>query len=138
MRVVVDANVAVAALLRPAGPTRRLLDSRAHAWHAPRALLDELTEHEAEFAARAAVPPGRWRAHVTKLQPLLTWATAAQMRPFARRAARLAREDPDDAPYLACAWAVGAEFLWTFDRRLASIAPLRAGSWPLEPEPSQD
>lgn len=133
MRVVVDANVAIRAVLRPAGTIRRLTDAQEHGWYAPAWLRDELREHEEELAGKLGVPASRWRRSVERLEPRLSWVPPGKLARHAPRARRLCSADPDDAPYVACALAIKADYLWTFDKRLAEVAPCRAGPWPETP-----
>lgn len=124
MRVVVDANIVAAALVRPTGWTASELSRQDVEWYAPEPLFAELEEHTEEFAALAGCAPAAFRRRVTRLTGLRVVKQESLVRaadhPLVRRAEMV---DPDDAVYMAAVVAVGADHLWTRDRRLLAAFP---------------
>lgn len=120
MRVIVDANIAAAALIRPDGWTARQLDRADVVWLAPSHLFDELHAHVEDYAAKAEVETevlnkriGRFEERVESVPgPDLVGAAD---HPLVEQAEKT---DPDDAPYLAALVASEADLLWTRDGAL--------------------
>ena len=127
MRVVLDASVVVAALIRPRGWTVSELARDDVEWYVPRFLLEELEEHLAEFANTAQVSASKLRRRIETLRRKTIVKDEELIPhlddPIMRRAAAI---DPDDAPYLAAVLAVGADYLWTRDKDLLTAFPALA------------
>jgi len=124
MRVVVDASIVAAALVRPDGWSAIELSRRDVEWLAPAYLLEELEEHADRLAGDAGLTAREFRRRVASLRmlrtvPATTIARAADD-PRVKRAETI---DPDDAVYLATAIATEADFLWTRDRALLKAFP---------------
>lgn len=120
MRVVVDANVAAAALIRPDGWTARQLERADVTWLAPSFLFDELHDHTESYAAKAEVEPDRFADRIERFQERVDGVPGADLveaghHPLVVRAEEV---DPDDAPYLAAVVAADADLLWTRDQGL--------------------
>jgi predicted nucleic acid-binding protein len=120
MRVVVDANVVAAALIRPGGWTAQELARTDVEWIAPAFLLDELEEHGAEYAAKAGCALAEWerRRHALVKRLRLVAAKDLAAADGSALVKRAARADPDDAVYVAALVAAGADLLWTRDAAL--------------------
>lgn len=127
MWIVLDASVAVAALLNPDGWTARQTNRQDITWFAPDFLLDELTAYAEEFAGKAGARSDIWldRAHrfVERIDAIPGEEIACHVdHELVQRAGQI---DPDDTAYVAALVAVGAEFLWTRDKALLSeLAPV--------------
>jgi len=125
VRVVVDANIIAAALIRPDGWTAGQLARADIDWMAPELVALELDEHAAEYAAKAGCSAGEWRrrteALLTRFRLVPTGVLLAADR--SKEVRKAARTDPDDAIYVAAAVATGADLLWTRDRRLLAAFP---------------
>lgn len=120
MRIVVDANIAAAALIRPAGWTARQLEREDVTWLAPSYLFDELAEHEESYAGKAGVDLGEWRDRVEGFSRRVQAVEAAAVLERADHdlVQRAEAVDPDDAVYLAALLAAEADLLWTRDEDL--------------------
>jgi predicted nucleic acid-binding protein len=123
MRVVVDASIVAAALVRPRGWTARELSRSDVEWFAPETLFDEINEHAARLSETAGCSRdsllyrmGRLRVGLVPQAELLS----ALGDPLVTRAAQV---DPDDVAYLAAVVATSAEYLWTRDHRLLAAFP---------------
>lgn len=120
MLVVVDANIAAAALIRPGGWTARQLEREDVTWLAPSYLFDELAEHEQTYARKAGVDLGEWRDRVESFSRRVQ---AVEAEAILERADydlvhRAEDVDPDDAVYIAALLAAGADLSWTRDEAL--------------------
>jgi len=124
MRVVVDASIVVAALIRPRGWTARELVRGDVEWYIPSFLFDELEEHVREFADLADCSPATLRKRIENLRSLNV-IEDRNLDPFlgSPLVSRAAAIDPDDAIYVAAALAVGADCLWTRDKEMLNAFP---------------
>ena len=124
MRVVVDASLVAAALIRPRGWTAGELARTDVELYIPAFLLEELEEHVREFAEIADVSTGSMRGRIASLRAKRIVSDRDTARflddPIVARASTI---DSDDAPYLAAVLAVGADFLWTRDNALLAAFP---------------
>lgn len=120
MRVVVDANIAAAALIRPGGWTARQLEREDVTWLAPAYLFDELAGHEKTYARKAEIDLEEWRDRVEGFSRRVRSVEAEAI--LERADHDLVRQaeavDPDDAVYLAAVLAAEADLLWTRDEDL--------------------
>jgi predicted nucleic acid-binding protein len=124
MRVVVDASIVVAALIRPRGWTATELKRADVEWYVPGFLFDELREHLGEFAGLADCSPSTLRGRIEGLRSLhvIEGRTLIPFldNPLVRRAEAI---DVDDASYLVAVLAVGADYLWTRDKEILAAFP---------------
>lgn len=125
MRVVLDANVVVAALIRPDGWTARELRRDDVAWLAPWSIMDEVGEHAEEYAEKAGCTRREWDRRLRTLLRRIEVVPAAALDPA--MASPLVEQaeaiDPDDAAYLATVVATNADHLWTRDAALLDAFP---------------
>lgn len=102
MRVVVDASVVVAALIRPRSWTAAELARGDVEWYVPGFLFDELKEHRREFAELAGCSPSTLRKRIEGLRSLQVIVDRSLIpfldSPLVRREEAI---DADDASYVA-------------------------------------
>jgi predicted nucleic acid-binding protein len=121
MRLVVDANVLLSALLRD-GPTRELLLHAPLDLYAPAWLRREGERHEAEIARRSDLGLPIVRSLIHRLLEQAQQVPEPVLAKHAGEAlARCGRAGRKDAPYVACCLAVDAA-LWTQGRTLSKEA----------------
>lgn len=124
LRVVADANVVAAALVRPAGWSAGQLTRSDVEWVAPSFLFDELSEHAEEYAAKAGCTRREWQTRVAELRK--RFAIVPEHELVTARGEivdRVEAVDPDDVAYAAALVASGADLLWTRDRALLAALP---------------
>lgn len=126
MRVVIDTNVAVSALIRPVGWTARQLERPAFEFVAPKFLHDEIALRLDEFAEKAGCDRDEMES---RLERLNRWVTFVEYADYAESlndalVNRVKRVDPADVPFAATFVQSNASLLWTRDRRLREVAPL--------------
>lgn len=127
MWIVIDANIAASALVKPGGWTARQVNRQDITWFAPSLLRDELTAHAEVLARKTGISTEIWRERVhrflDRIESIVEEDTARHH--DHELVQRAAEADPDDAAYMAALVAVDAEFLWTRDRALLSeLAPV--------------
>ena len=119
MRVVLDTNTLVSALLSPHGPPRRLLDgARAQTYelYSSPVLMAELLDvvSREKFARRFAEAGLIPLAFVGEIRRLASMATPASV-------PRVIADDADDDQVLACALAGNADLIVSGDRHLLGL-----------------
>lgn len=115
MRVVVDANVVLSAMLRDGAVRHALASTDAHLF-APAFLKQELGKHLGTMARRAGVKKADAQAALEGLLADVIWVGEEAIERSWKQAHRaLAKTDPKDVPYLAAALAVHADAIWSFD-----------------------
>lgn len=124
-RVVVDANIIAAALIRPMGWTAEQLARADVDWLTPELVRLGLDEHAAEDAEKAGCSVGEWRRRCEGLLARFRLVPTAELLAADRSALvrRAARVDPDDAVYVAALVATGADLLWTRDAAMLKAFP---------------
>lgn len=111
----VDANRIVSALLKD-GATREAVLKTAATLYAPNHLRDELMRHLPGLAQRVGTEPEDLLVVLAPLLERIRWVSEETYRPHVAEAMRaLGAVDPKDVPYLACALAVGADAIWSYD-----------------------
>lgn len=112
MKIVVDANVVVAALVR-SSITREVLLYPYIDYYSPDFLLDEIKEHEKEISAKSG------KGYKPALELILNKIKVMPVRfyekdiPEAHKA--IGDIDKDDEPYVALALSLCAEGIWSYD-----------------------
>lgn len=125
MRLVIDANVVIAALVRDSA-VRRLLLLGGHELHVPAYLLEEVESHWAELQPRSGLSPEALREVLRILREHFhEHAPAEYEARFEEARSLLAGRDPDDVPYVALALALGADGVWSEDRDLTTREGVR-------------
>ncbi len=112
MRLVVDANILFAALLR-GGWTRQLWFKPGVTLYAPRFILSEYLAHRDELRRKFNGSDGELDEIFRRLTNDLALVEDSELVAYAFASEHLTA-DPDDLPYLACALAVNAD-IWSND-----------------------
>lgn len=124
MRLVVDANILFAALIRNS-ITRHMLLLLEHELYAPEYLIDEINEHINEVEMKTGLPKKEIRnlldALVTNAKITLVPTTKFKSKLFD---AETLSSDPDDLPYLALALQLSCP-IWSSDKRLKDQKKVR-------------
>ncbi len=112
MKIVVDANVVVAALVR-SSITREVLLYPYIDYYSPDFLLDEIKEHEKEISAKTG------KGYKSALE-LITKKIRIMPKQFYAKSMREAHKviggiDKDDEPYIALALSLRADGIWSYD-----------------------
>lgn len=115
MKLVVDANCVLAALVRDAG-NRRHFYSTAAALFAPVYLREEVEKHRERLRRAPGLAADDFSRVLDDLLLNVIWVQPEvyeEKLPTAKAA--LGARDMKDVPYLACALAIGADGIWSRD-----------------------
>lgn len=117
MKLIVDANILFAALIRR-NDTFLLLFEDSLDLYAPDYLLEELAEHRDEVLAKTNETPERFDLLFSRISSRIHLIPLKSLKAKEEEAARLS-PDADDAPYFALALFLGKEaVIWSNDKRL--------------------
>lgn len=125
MRLVIDANIVIAALMRDSS-VRRLLLLGGHELHAPAYLFEEVESHWQELQPRSKLSTESLREVLGILKEHINEHAASDYEArFEEARAILSDGDADDTPYVALALALVADGVWSEDRGLTTREGLR-------------
>ena len=116
MRLVVDANVLFSFFKRTSATRRFILSHPEIEFVTPAYVLEELEGHEVEIKAKARIDDRVLALTKKELQAYLALVPVEAFKDMWEEAKRIS-PDPDDAPYLAVALALGCA-LWSNDKEL--------------------
>jgi predicted nucleic acid-binding protein len=125
VRVVVDANILLAAILQPSGLTARELARKDVEFVSPEFVREELRAVAEPLARRVGMSRREWRVREAAVMRRVRLLGRARLARHERRPLAVAvREvDPKDVQYVAAFLACRARFLWTRDRALLQALP---------------
>lgn len=116
MKLVVDANRVISALLRD-GETRRAFFTTKSKLFAPTFLRREVDKRRGEFVRRSGLSEADFQTLFGLLSARIGWVPDRVCEAHtAEASAALGKVDPDDVPYVACALAIGADAIWSHDK----------------------
>ena len=126
MKVVIDTNVLMAALISDS-VVRRLLASRKIIFYLPEFALDEVEKYKDDLKAKARYSEEEFQ----KLKNLLLENIAIAPKDLVKKHMKEAvnvmeRIDKKDAPFIACAIAIGADGILSFDKDLQRQKRIKA------------
>ena len=115
LRLVVDANIVIAALLRDSTARRIVMDDRLRLW-APSDILEETEKHLDEISRRGGRPAQETRRLLESILDYVVLVEREALEPhFEEAELLLAARDPSDAPYVAVALSQGLGGVWSDD-----------------------
>ncbi len=116
MRIVLDANIIIAALLRSRA-TLTIITSLNHQFHAPQRVVDEIKKHRIEICEMTLQTNGEFDETLDALVAIIHLSPYADFEDFLPEATSQMRiRDPNDTDYIACALAINADFIWSNDK----------------------
>ncbi len=122
MKIVVDANVIIAALTRPA-ITREVLLYPYVDYYTPDFYREELRDHEAEIKEKVGPT---YDSAIGLISAKLKVVPYGDYEPWLGEAeAAVGKIDRDDIPYIAAALAIVADGLWSYDMHLAKQSAVK-------------
>lgn len=114
-RLVVDANQLYSALLRD-GRTRHQMMTTPATLFAPLFLRTEIERRKPGIVQRSGGTQQEIDQVLSVLYRRIAWVSDETIRPHLPKAKKLlGTVDPKDVPYLACAFAVDADAIWSRD-----------------------
>ena len=116
MKVVLDANIIIAALLG-SNATLRLLVSPEHELYAPHKIIDEIKKYKQYICEKS----GQTEEDFTiNFEALLAFIDVLDYSDYEKQIEAskeaIAERDWKDTDYLACALAIQADFIWSNDK----------------------
>lgn len=120
MKIVLDANIIIAALMGSRG-TLTIITSQNHTFYAPRRIADEIYNHKQLICDRMGQTSEEFDDHFNALLffiNVLEYVKYELHMKIAKEA--IVHRDLSDADYIACALVVGADFVWTNDKDFAA------------------
>lgn len=126
MKIVLDANVIIAALLGSRA-TLVILTSQNHSFFVPQKILEEIKKHQSFICTYGQQSPEEFTANLDALLFFIDVVDFVVYEPFLQQAQATLSRDVEDADYLACALAVHADFLWTNDKDFSTqdLVPIK-------------
>lgn len=128
MRVVVDANILLAAILHPGGITSEQLRRDDVEFVSPAFVREELREAEGPLRQRAGIGRAEWRRREVAAMARVRLVPQDRVARHERRplVEAVRAVDPKHAQYVAAFLAVRAHLLWTRDQAIIDAMPERA------------
>lgn len=115
MKIVVDANVVIAALAKQS-ITKEVLLYPFIDYYTPDFLLDELEEHKEEIISKMHTDkPGYQKALGTLTSKLKIVNRNAYVQYLSQAYEIIGKLDKDDEPYIAVALSIKADGIWSYD-----------------------
>lgn len=122
MKIVVDVNVIIAALAKPA-ITREVLLFPYINYYTPDFFMEELEGHESEVKKKVGPT---YASAVNLIVRKLRVVSYDDYEPWLGKAETIIGEiDRDDVPYVAAALAINADGLWSYDKHLAKQSAVK-------------
>ncbi len=116
MRIVVDANIVIMALLGSRA-TYVILTSGNHLFYVPKKIIQEIKKHSLLVCEKLNISSEEFRDNLQAVLLFVRSITREECEPWLEKAKQaLDARDSSDAEYLACALAVQADFIWTQDK----------------------
>lgn len=120
MKIVVDANIIIAALL---GSRAKLtiLTSQNHTFYAPRKIIDEIKKYKFLICEKLPCTSDEFDVNLHALLFFLEIIHDNSYKIYIEKAMKLiGKRDSKDADYIACALAFNADFIWSEDKDFAA------------------
>jgi predicted nucleic acid-binding protein len=115
VRVVIDANVIFAAIIKDSH-TRRLLLNQNLSFLAPEYLLDELFKHKTEIEKKSGLSSNQVESILQGFLEIIEIVESTKFKQFMKKAIEIS-PDPEDSPYLALCLYENIP-LWSNDARI--------------------
>ncbi len=120
MRLVVDANIVISAIVKDS-LVRRLMFTPGVELCTPDFLFEELQEHREEIMRKAGLNAQEYEAFIVRLRKLIEVIPERAYRGYIDEARKIL-DDPDDLAYAACAIALTTNALGIPDKEVVKTA----------------
>src|SRR3989344_519585 len=102
MKLVVDANIIISALISASGKTSEMLFSDKLKLHTPEYLLEEINKHKKEISDKSGLSPEEINVLLSLISLNLEIVPFSEFKGFIKQASEIC-PDPDDIEYFALA-----------------------------------
>lgn len=123
MKVVIDSNRIVAALLKDS-TTRKILFNDKFDFIAPEFLKEEIEKHKQEFIKKADIKPKDFDVLISLIFEAVTLIPKKEYNKFIN-SLKSEISDPKDIPYLACSIATDCKGIWSHDLHMKEQKKIR-------------
>ena len=113
--MIIDNNI-MFSLMKPGSSASEIFELRQFKFVAPEFIKSELDEHEGECMKKSGLTKQEFGARRADVEEKIEFVSVEAYKKFLKRAVK-AVDDPDDAPYVALALALGAP-IWSNDTGL--------------------
>ncbi len=118
MRIILDTNIFVSALLRDS-VIRKLIVNSPIELVFPEIILDELREHEEELLEKSGLPKGEYETLINKLLTYVKILPTEILKPYKDDALQIIGTiDKDDIIFFASALFIKDAIIWSDDKQL--------------------
>lgn len=125
MRLVVDTNVILSSLIRDSA-SRKLFLNGEHVLYIPEHALAEVERHLPEIARKAKMEQGDVQAILEMvLSPVEVVPESIIIGAMSEANSIMLKIDPGDVPFIACALAIGADGIITYDKDFSRQKAIR-------------
>lgn len=114
MRVVVDANMVMAALIKES-KAREVLESGMFGFFSPEFILEEVDKYKGLILEKSGLGEEEFELLTSMVFKNIKIVPASGYEAFKEAAAEIIKEDVKDAPYVACYLALKCDGIWTND-----------------------
>ncbi len=116
MRVVLDTNVLISGILRDS-IVKEILISECFDFFIPEYALEEVSKYEKELIKKAGISERDFNLLKQLLLENIEIVPDEIVRPYMEKAMKIMEAiDIKDSPFLACAFAIDASGIWSFDK----------------------
>lgn len=114
MRIVIDANMIIAALVRDS-KAREIIMSDKFEFASPDFILDEIHKYEDEICEKSGMSKIEFELLMALIFQKISIITADYYEAHKEDAKEIMKEDVKDVPYVACYLALKCDGIWTND-----------------------
>ena len=114
MRIVIDANMVIAALVRDS-KAREIIMSDKFDFVSPDFVLDEIYKYEDEICEKAGLSKIEFELLMALIFQKMSIINADYYETYKENAKNIMKEDVKDVPYVACYLALKCDGIWTND-----------------------
>ncbi len=116
MRIVLDTNVFISGILRDS-IVKEILVSDSFDFFMPEYALEEVSKYEKELIEKAGISEGNFNLLKQLLLENIEIVPEEIIKPYLEKAIKIMETiDIKDSPFLACAFAINASGIWSFDK----------------------
>ena len=114
MRLVIDANIVIAAIIKDS-KSRQIITSGKFELFSPDFILEEVSKHKKYICKKSGLSQNDFDLLLTLIFQNVIIVPLEDYKNFINEAKEIIKEDIKDAPYVACYLSLKCEGIWTSD-----------------------
>ena len=114
MRIVIDTNMVIAALIKDS-KARQIIMSKKFDFVSPDFVLDEIYKYEGYICEKAGLSKDEFELLMTLVFEKISIVTVDEYKACKNEATAIMKEDVKDVPYVSCYLALKCDGIWTND-----------------------